>query len=92
MSTSLQSLLKGLVKRYGLEQEMQKQKMPEYWADVVGERIARISEIRAFEHGVLRVHISEASWRSEVTLRREDIRRQLNARIGEDLIHEIQVR
>jgi len=92
MSTSLQSLLKGLVKRYGLENEMHRAKMPEYWAAVVGERIAHISEIRSFEYGVLRVHISEAPWRSEVTLRREDIRRQLNAHIGEELIKEIQVR
>ena len=92
MSTSLQSLLKGLVKRYGLEKEMHRAKMPDYWATVVGERIAHISEIRSFENGVLRVHISEAPWRSEVTLRREDIRLQLNAHIGEDLIREIQVR
>jgi len=92
MSTSLQNLLKGLVKRYGLEKEMHRQRLPGYWAAVVGERIARISEIRSFEQGVLKVHISEAPWRSEVTLRREDIRRQLNAHIGEDLIKEIQVR
>ena len=92
MSTPLASLLRGLVKKYGLERALHGHRMPDYWAAVVGERIARITQIRSFENGVLRVHISEAAWRSEVTLRRDEIRQQLNAHIGESLIKEIQVR
>lgn len=92
MSTPLSSILKSLVRKYGLEQALHEHRLPEYWAAVVGARIARISEIRSFENGILRVHITEAPWRSEVTLRREEIRLQLNAHIGEPLIREIQVR
>lgn len=92
MSVPLSALLKGLVKRYGLERALHEQRMPAYWADVVGQRLARISEVRSFEHGVLRIHVHEPAWRSEVVLRRDELKTQLNTLIGEPLVTDIQVR
>jgi predicted nucleic acid-binding Zn ribbon protein len=92
MSVPLSSVLKGLVKRYGLERALLEQRLPSYWAQAVGDRIAQISQIRGFENGVLRVHVSEAAWRSEVILRRNELRTELNTLIGEPVITEIQVR
>jgi predicted nucleic acid-binding Zn ribbon protein len=92
MSTAIGDILKQIVRKYGLESAMHKERMPTYWAEVVGVRIARISNVRSFESGVLTIRVMEAPWRSELTLRREELRTQLNARIGEDLIKEIVVR
>lgn len=92
MTKSLADLLEGVVKRFGLEHAMLRERMPKYWADVVGPRIAQISQVRGFEGGVLRIHVTEPTWRSELTLRREEIRLQLNARIGTDAIKELQLK
>ena len=92
MSASLRSVLKDLIRKKGWDKQLLKQQMPRYWAEVVGPRIAEISEVRSLENGVLRVHVQEAAWRSEVTLRREDIRLQLNENIGEHVVKEIIVR
>ncbi|MFN9960778.1 MAG: DciA family protein [bacterium] len=48
--------------------------------------------MRSFEHGVLRVHVPEAAWRSELILRREELRLSLNQRAGEDFVREIIIR
>ncbi len=92
MSVHIGNILRSLVRKYGLEKALHQERMPEYWADVVGPRIARISDIRSFENGVLKVFIAQPAWRTEVTLRRGDIRQQLNTRIGEDLVKEIIIR
>lgn len=92
MTKSLADLLDGVVKRFGLEQAMLKERMPTYWADVVGPRVAQISQVRGFEGGVLRVFVMEPAWRSELTLRKEEIRLKLNARIGSDVINELQLK
>ena len=92
MSVHIGNVLRNLVRKYGLEKALHKERMPEYWAEVVGPRIARISDIRSFENGVLTVHIAQPAWRTEVTLRRGDILQQLNTRIGEDLVQEIVIR
>lgn len=88
----LRDLLRGFIKSRQLEPELQKARMPQYWEEVVGKGLASRTEIRSFEHGVLRVHVPEAPWRSELMLRREELRLSLNQRAGADLVREIIIR
>lgn len=92
MMRSLGDLLKDVVQRFRLQDELHRSRLPRYWAEIVGERVARLTEIRSFENGLLRVHVQEATWRSELMLRREEIRSQLNARIGSEMVREIVLR
>ncbi len=89
---SLGDLLKDVVQRFRLTDELQKSRLPRYWAEVVGERVASLTEVRSFENGILRIHVHEAPWRNELMLRREELRSQLNARMGSELIREIVLR
>ena len=92
MTKPLASLLRGVLRKYGLEKAMIKEQMPRHWAELVGTRVANISEVRSFENGVLKVHVTESTWRTELMLRREDLKRQLNAAIGEEAVKEIVIR
>ncbi|MDZ4745527.1 MAG: DUF721 domain-containing protein [bacterium] len=92
MMRSLGDLLKDVVQKYRLQDELHKSRMPRYWAEVVGERVAQQTEVRSFENGILRIHVQQAPWRSELMLRREELRSQLNARIGSEMIREIVLR
>jgi predicted nucleic acid-binding Zn ribbon protein len=92
MTLPIQSILRDLLRKRGWESALRKEQMPRYWAELVGARIASISEVRSFENGVLRIHVKDASWRTEIMLRREDLRHQLNERIGEPVVNEIIVR
>jgi predicted nucleic acid-binding Zn ribbon protein len=88
----LRDLLRGFIKSRQLEGELLKARLPVYWEEVVGKGLAARTHIRSFEHGVLRVHVPEASWRSELILRREELRLSLNQRAGEDFVREIIIR
>jgi predicted nucleic acid-binding Zn ribbon protein len=92
MTTPLKDLLNDVIKRYGLEHAIIREQMPRIWAQMVGPRIARISEVRSFENGVLNVRVREAAWRSELMLRRELLRNQLNTDLGSEIVKEIIVR
>ncbi|MFN4985116.1 MAG: DUF721 domain-containing protein [Ignavibacteria bacterium] len=88
----LRDLLRGFIKSRQLEGELLKARLPVYWEEVVGKGLAGRTQIRSFEHGVLRVHVPEAAWRSELILRREELRLSLNQRAGEDFVREIIIR
>jgi predicted nucleic acid-binding Zn ribbon protein len=92
MSSALSDLLRRWVQDHRLEGELAKARLPRYWADVVGERVATRTEIRSFESGVLRVHVPEAAWRSELSLRREELRTKINRLAGGELVREIIIR
>ncbi|MCO6466643.1 MAG: DUF721 domain-containing protein [Bradyrhizobiaceae bacterium] len=91
MSKPLTDLLSGVVKQYGLESALLREQLPRIWAQVVGKRVATISTVRSFDGGVLRIHISEPTWRMELTLRKEELRLQMNERIGNDAIKELRL-
>lgn len=88
----LRELLRSFVKSRQLEKELTKARLPKYWEEVVGTGLAARTQIRSFEHGVLRVHVPEAPWRSELLLRREELRLSINQRAGEDFVREIIIR
>lgn len=88
----LRDLLRGFIKSRQLEGELLKARLPTYWEEVVGKGLAARTQIRSFEHGVLRVHVPEAPWRSELILRREELRLSLNQCAGEDFVREIIIR
>ncbi|MEN9281499.1 MAG: Dna[CI] antecedent, DciA [Bacteroidota bacterium] len=88
----LSDLLKTFIRSRHLDDELDKARIPKYWEEVVGKGLASRTEIRSFEHGVLRVHVPEASWRHELTMRRDELRRSINHTAGKDLIREIVIR
>ncbi len=89
---ALAELLQSFVRQYRLEPELEKARLPRYWQDVVGESLAARTVLRSFDQGVLRVHVAEAPWRSELVLRREELRQKINACAGGELVREIIIR
>lgn len=92
MTHSLSDLLREWVSRNHLEADLHKTRLPQYWKEVVGETLASRTEIRSFEEGVLRIHVPEAAWRCELSLRRQELRTKLNALAGGEMIREIIIR
>jgi predicted nucleic acid-binding Zn ribbon protein len=89
---TLRELLQLFVKQHRLETELEKARLPRYWQDVVGEALAARTVLRSFDQGVLRVHVPEAPWRSELVIRREELRQKINACAGGELVREIIIR
>jgi len=62
------------------------------WKSIVGQQVAKVSEATRIEHGILYVRVSTAPWRSELTLRRIEIRDRINHALGQKIINDIRFR
>jgi predicted nucleic acid-binding Zn ribbon protein len=92
MATNITSVLRDLLKQYRLNESFTVAKMPDYWTSVVGEKVAGMCVIRSFQQGTLTITVSNSVWRSELQLRREELRSKMNALIGSETIREIVIR
>lgn len=62
------------------------------WPEVVGEQIAAATQAERVRDGVLHVIARNNTWAFELTFHREQIRKGLNARLGNGTIQEIRFR
>ena len=92
MAQTIGSAIKEWLRANGLEQKVQEHSVPGYWEQVVGEAFARHARVEKVDNGRLFVSVESAAWRSEVMLRREEIRAKLNERLGAEIVKEIIVR
>lgn len=60
-----------------------------FWAEEVGEAVARRAVPARFAHGVLTVRVASPAWMQELRYLKEDLRRRLNARLGAELVEDI---
>ncbi len=88
----LKVLLQKFLRESGLERTVREMSVPQYWRDVVGERIAQVSTVKYFEQGQLFIEVDAAVWRMELLARREEIRTAINERCGEETVREIIIR
>lgn len=60
-----------------------------FWADEVGEPIARRAQPAGFHAGTLAVEVKGHSWMQELQFLKHDLRDRLNARLGREIIRDI---
>lgn len=59
------------------------------WDEVVGPEIAQAARPDRMTRGSLHVRVKTATWRHALLFHREEIRRKLNGRLGEEIIKQI---
>ncbi len=72
-------LLGGVLRKLGVSEEVARQGAIERWGEVVGERIAAVTEAVSVANGVLFVRVSSSAWLNELTLMRSELLSRLNA-------------
>ena len=92
MAQTIGAAIKEWLRANGLDQKVQEHSVPGYWPEIVGEAVARHAKVERVDAGRLYVTVESAAWRTEVLLRREDILRRLNERLGAEIVKEIVVR
>ncbi len=91
---ALGNVLSDLLQQYGLTQRLKEFQIVEYWPEVVGEQIAKITQAREVKDGRLYVEVSSldnasSAWRNELYFLKADIIAKLNKKIGQNIIHDI---
>lgn len=66
--------------------------LPDYWQEIVGERIATLTTEFRYERGILYIGIASGVARQEIFYKRDMLAAELNHRAGYDLVRSIVVR
>ncbi len=86
---ALSLVLSRLLRRLGLEDELQGWRAVEDWARVVGPRVARHTRAIGFEHGVLRVEVEGSAWMHELGYLKQELIRAVNRELGSDRVRDV---
>lgn len=62
------------------------------YRQLAGELISRLTPSVQFSHGILRLRLSSAALRYEMTMRRENLRQRINDHLGAEAVKEIIIR
>jgi len=87
--TRLADSLQKVLKDYNLEKTYSQSKALEIWGEVVGDRLASHAEPEKIEYGTLIVKVSSPTWRNEIQYHLEQIKRDINHRLGETIVKKI---
>ena len=75
-------VLARVLRRRGLDRELEYQKVLEDWPRLVGSGLARVTRARSVRNGVMVVEVPSSAWAMELNLRRRRIMARLNAGRG----------
>ena len=81
--------LKKLIKKQGIEQEINQQKATDVWGQVVGKKIKEHTEPIDVRFGVLTVKTSSPVWRQELQFQKKSIVNSINKKLKKTTIKDI---
>ena len=86
---ALALILARLMRRLGLEEELEGWRAVEDWARIAGPRVARHTRAIGFEHGVLRVEVDGSAWMHELGYLKQELIRAVNRELGSDRVRDV---
>lgn len=88
---TLGQALKKLIKDLGIENEVIHHQAVQFWPEVVGKKIAAISQAEKIDGKILFVKVKNDSWRNELVFLKKDIIERLNKRIGKKIVEDLRL-
>jgi len=92
MAESIGSIIKQWLRDNGYEEKVRENSVPGYWTEIVGEAVARQAHVERIDRGRMYVRVESAVWRNELLMRRDEIIRKVNERLGAEVVREIVLR
>ena len=81
--------LKKLIKKQGMEKEINQQKAVDVWAEAVGKNIKKHTEPVDVRFGVLTVKTSNSVWRQELQFQKKSIVNSINKKLKKTTIKDV---
>ncbi len=88
---TLGQALKKLLRDLEIENQVYQFQAINFWPQIVGDKIARVTKAEKVEHQILFVKVSNDSWRNELFYLKREIIEKLNAKIGQKIIKDIRL-
>ena len=81
--------LKKLIKKEGLENEINQQKAIDLWGDVVGQKIRENTEPVEVQFGVMIIKVKNSVWKQELQFQKNNIIKSLNKKLIKTMIKDL---
>ena len=81
--------LKNLIKKQGLENEINQQKAIDLWGEVVGKKIKENTEPIEVQFGVMTVKVKNSVWKQELQFQKNNIIKSLNKKLIKTMIKDL---
>lgn len=88
---SLSQLLNEVVKKYDLNEIVERNELIEKFKVIVGDQIAQRVEFKSFDRGILVVEVESAAWKNEIFLLREQIVEKINKEFGRQVVKQLKI-
>ncbi len=86
---NLGPILADLIKNMGYEKKLSELNVVKIWEEVVGEKIASISEAIKISDGRLTVRVPDPSWKQQLIYLKKEFIAAINARMGKAVVKDI---
>jgi predicted nucleic acid-binding Zn ribbon protein len=86
---SIGNVFTQLFQDLGIDKAIQQNMAVSRWAEIVGERIAQISEAERIENGVLIVKVSSPVWRNELVFMKSNLINSVNEALAKTVVKDI---
>ncbi|MBI4536170.1 MAG: DUF721 domain-containing protein [Ignavibacteriae bacterium] len=84
--------LHDLARQLGITKKLSQYSVLASWDQIVGDRIAKVTQADRIENGILFVKTATAPWRTELTMRRLEIIDKINGAVGKKIVKDIRFR
>lgn len=85
----LGDILKEVIDRLDVQEELDEARVVETWASIAGTKINSVTETAWMKDSTLYVKITSAAWRQELHMNRRKWKERLNETLDADLVDEI---
>ncbi len=82
-------LLNLYLREEGLETPLNQHRLMAAWPEVAGKVVAKYTRDLSIRNQVLVVHLNSAALRAELQMRRSELMKQLNEKVGSVVIYDI---
>ena len=81
--------LKGLFRQLGITKKLQEYDAITGWETIVGEKIASVTAPVKVVNGVLFVEVRTGAWRTELSMRKQEILEKIHRHVGKKTLRDI---
>ncbi len=86
---TITQLIHHYLREEGLETPLNQHRLIVAWPEVAGKVVAKYTRDLSIRNQVLMVHLSSAALRAELQMRRAELMKQLNEKVGSVVIYDI---
>jgi len=77
----VETVLRGVLQRYGVDEQVERMGVLALWPEIVGEKLAAVTRARAVDGGRLIVEVRNSAWLMELNMMKEDFLARVNERL-----------